>query len=83
MKRPEILKLLQEQFPAKPAEALTDGATLGNDLGGDSLDQIELVMALEEAGRFEVSDDELALFFGPASTIGALVGFVEGRTGEA
>jgi acyl carrier protein len=34
-------------------------ATFGDDLGADSLDLVELVMALEETFDIEVDEDEL------------------------
>lgn len=40
-------------------EALTQTATLTGDLGMDSLDTIELVMALEEEFEIEVTDAEV------------------------
>lgn len=80
MKREAILKLLQEQLPKKPAEAFTDGASLVNDLGADSLDGIQIAMALEEECRIEISDADLDLMFGPTATVAMIVGFIEGRT---
>jgi acyl carrier protein len=38
---------------------LSPEATFGDDLGADSLDLVELVMALEEAFDIEVAEDEL------------------------
>lgn len=38
---------------------LTLDATFGDDLGADSLDLVELVMALEEEFDVEVGEDEL------------------------
>lgn len=38
---------------------LTPEATFGDDLGADSLDLVELVMALEETFNIEVDEDEL------------------------
>lgn len=83
MKRPAIIKLLQEQLPSKPAEAFVDGASLVNDLGADLLDGINIAMALEEECRIVISDADLDLMFGPTATVGMVVGFIEGRTGEA
>lgn len=42
-----------------PADAITPEANFANDLDADSLDLVELVMALEEA--FDVSVDESEL----------------------
>ena len=38
---------------------LTPEASFGDDLGADSLDLVELVMALEESFNIEVDEDEL------------------------
>lgn len=81
MQRDAIIKLLQEQLPQKPAEAFVDGASLVNDLGADSLDGLNIAMAFEEECRIEISDADLDLMFGPTSTVGMIVGFIEGRTG--
>ncbi len=39
-------------------DTVTPGANIVDDLGADSLDVVELVMALEEAFDTEISDDE-------------------------
>jgi acyl carrier protein len=40
------------------AEEVTPEASFVNDLGADSLDTVELVMALEEAFKIEISDED-------------------------
>ena len=42
-----------------PAEKVTMDARFGDDLDADSLDLVELVMALEEAFDIEVPEEEL------------------------
>ncbi|RWH31640.1 MAG: acyl carrier protein [Mesorhizobium sp.] len=42
------------------AERVTDNAGFIDDLGADSLDQVELLMAFEEEFSIEISDDECA-----------------------
>lgn len=44
-----------------------------DDLGGDSLDTVELVMALEEEFKIEISDEEAAKI----STVGNIVDHLE------
>jgi acyl carrier protein len=44
---------------AVEASQLTPEAAFGDDLGADSLDLVELVMALEEEFDIEVGEDEL------------------------
>jgi len=40
------------------ASAITPGASFVDDLGADSLDRVELVMALEEAFEVEIPDSD-------------------------
>lgn len=44
---------------AVSVDQLSPTATFGDDLGADSLDLVELVMALEEEFGVEVDEDEL------------------------
>ncbi len=44
---------------AVDAAQVTPAASFGYDLGSDSLDLVELVMALEETFDIEVAEDEL------------------------
>jgi acyl carrier protein len=48
-----------EEVLAVSADQLQPDATFGDDLGADSLDLVELVMALEEEFDIEVAEDEL------------------------
>ena len=41
-----------------PADEVSDGASFIEDLGADSLDIVELVMALEEEYDIEISDED-------------------------
>ncbi|HVB71205.1 MAG TPA: acyl carrier protein [Acidimicrobiales bacterium] len=47
-----------EVLAVDPAQ-VTLGASFADDLGADSLDLVELVMALEETFDIEVAEDEL------------------------
>jgi len=47
-----------EVLAVEPSK-ITVEATFGDDLGADSLDLVELVMALEETFDIEVAEDEL------------------------
>ena len=40
------------------ASKITDDASFINDLGADSLDTVELIMALEEEFKIEIEDSE-------------------------
>jgi acyl carrier protein len=47
-----------EVLAVEPSK-ITPEASFGDDLGADSLDLVELVMALEETFNIEVAEDEL------------------------
>jgi len=52
-----VKKIVVEQLGVKEEEVNTD-ASFVDDLGADSLDTVELVMALEEEFECEIPDDE-------------------------
>lgn len=52
----EIQEIICEQLKAKPEEVKLETSFI-EDLGADSLDLIELVMALEEKYNIEISDE--------------------------
>ena len=45
----------------RPPEAIVPGASLLEDLGADSLDITELVIAMEEAFNIKIADDEVQM----------------------
>ncbi|HHV54041.1 MAG TPA: acyl carrier protein [Firmicutes bacterium] len=52
-----VKKIVQEQLQVEP-EKITLDASFVDDLGADSLDIVELVMAFEEEFGMEISDEE-------------------------
>ena len=52
-----VTKIVVEQLGVK-AEEVTTKASFVDDLGADSLDTVELVMALEEEFECEIPDEE-------------------------
>ena len=52
-----VRKIVVEQLGVK-AEDVKDDASFVDDLGADSLDTVELVMALEEEFETEIPDEE-------------------------
>ncbi|HEX4044876.1 MAG TPA: acyl carrier protein [Gammaproteobacteria bacterium] len=52
-----VKKIIVEQLGVSENE-VTDEASFVDDLGADSLDTVELVMALEEEFEIEIPDDE-------------------------
>jgi len=52
----KVKSIIVEQLGVNESE-VTDGASFVDDLGADSLDTIELVMAFEEAFGIEIPDE--------------------------
>ena len=52
-----VIKIAVEQLGVKPEDVSPDSSFV-NDLGADSLDTVELVMALEEEFETEIPDEE-------------------------
>ncbi len=53
----KVKKIIAEQLAVSEAECKPN-ASFVDDLGADSLDQVELVMALEEEFNIEISDED-------------------------
>jgi len=53
----KVKSIIMEQLGVDDDE-VTSAASFTDDLGADSLDQVELVMALEEEFNLEISDEE-------------------------
>ena len=53
--------------------SVTNGASFIDDLGADSLDTVELVMAFEEEFNVEIPDDAAEKI----QTVGDAIGFIE------
>lgn len=67
-----VKKIIVEQLGVDPAE-VTTGAHFVNDLGADSLDTVELVMALEEEFNAEIPDEDAEKI----QTVGQAVEYVK------
>ena len=59
------------------AEQVTDAAHFVDDLGADSLDQVELVMAFEEEFAIEIPDEDAEKI----STVGAAINYIKAKQG--
>lgn len=53
----KVKEIIVEQLGVTPDE-VTDAASFVEDLGADSLDTVELVMAFEEEFGIEISDED-------------------------
>ncbi len=70
----QIRALVSEQLGVDPA-ALNAEASILEDLGADSLDVVELVMAIEEVFDIEISDEDTEAL----RTLGDVEKYVAGR----
>jgi acyl carrier protein len=52
----KVQSIISEQLGVEKAQVTKD-ANFANDLGADSLDTVELVMAIEEAFNIEIPDE--------------------------
>ena len=53
----KVMEIVAKQLE-KDQKEVTPGSSFANDLGADSLDTVELVMALEEEFGTEIPDEE-------------------------
>ena len=54
----KVRKIIAEHLGIDDMDKITDDAKFIDDLGADSLDTVELVMAFEEAFDVEIPDDK-------------------------
>lgn len=72
-----VRKIVIEHLDADP-EKVTEKASFIDDLGADSLDNVELVMAFEEEFDIEIPDDAAEHI----QTVGDAVNFIQERLGS-
>ena len=71
----KLSELISEQFGVEP-DTITMETTFEDDLGADSLDIVELPMALEEEfGVSEMGEDEISSI----TTVGDLVHYLQNK----
>ena len=72
-----IRDIIVEQLGAAPGQVVPEASFI-DDLGADSLDIVELVMAIEEAFNLEIPDDDAEKIH----TIQDAISYVEERTSK-
>ena len=73
----KVRSIIAEQLGVKP-EQVTPQASFIDDLGADSLDTVELVMALEEEFGVEIPDEEAEKLV----TVGDATKYIEEKAGQ-
>lgn len=73
----KVKKIVAEQLEVKE-EQVTPEASFANDLGADSLDTVELVMALEEEFDIEIPDEAAEQI----ATVQAAVDYISDKSGD-
>jgi acyl carrier protein len=73
----KVKSIIAEQLGVK-IEEVTDAASFVDDLGADSLDTVELVMALEEEFGIEIPDEDAEKM----TNVGEAVKYVEEKASK-
>ena len=69
----KIKEIIAERLDRK-IEEITEGARFVDDLGADSLDQTELLMALEEEFNIEIDDEANSI-----ETVGDAINYIQSK----
>lgn len=73
----KVKKIVVDQL-AVPEDQVTEDARFIEDLNADSLDQVELIMALEEEFNSDIPDEEAEKL----KTVGDAIKYIESQKGE-
>lgn len=73
----KVKSIIVEQLGVKPEE-ITPTASFIDDLGADSLDTVELVMALEEEFSIEIPDEDAEKL----TTVGMAIKYIEQKASK-
>ncbi len=73
----KITEIIVEQLGVKPEEVVPE-ASFVDDLGADSLDTVELVMALEEEFGIEIPDEDAEKI----QTVGDAIRYIEEKAAK-
>jgi len=73
--RKEVQRILEEQALTGSGREVKDETTFREDLGGDSLDAVEVSMELEDAFNIQISDAEIESI----NTVGDIIELVNSK----
>ena len=77
-----VKKIVAEQLGVAEAEIKND-ASFMNDLGADSLDTVELIMAFEEEFKDEIKGEIPEADAEKLQTVGQVVDYIKAKAGQA
>ncbi|MBD5111157.1 MAG: acyl carrier protein [Ruminococcaceae bacterium] len=71
----EVKKLIAENLDVADVDSITEGTSITDDLGADSLDVVDLVVAVNDKFNVEIPDDEVENI----KTVGDIVKYIEDK----
>ena len=71
----KVKDLIADQLDVADKDGITEASSITDDLGADSLDVVDLVMALEDEFSVEIPEDEVENI----KTVGDIVKYIEDK----
>jgi len=71
----KVKKILMDKLPDASEEKITLDASVMDDLGADSLDVVEIIMAIEEVFSIDIPDEDAEAL----TTVKTIVDYIESK----
>lgn len=71
----KVKDLIADQLDVEDKESITEASSIADDLGADSLDVVDLIMALEDEFSVEIPEDQAENI----KTVGDIVKYIESK----
>ncbi len=71
----KVKDLIADQLDVADKDSITEGSSITDDLGAESLDVVDLVMALEDEFSVEIPEDEVENI----KTVGDIIKYIEDK----
>ncbi|HCD69362.1 MAG TPA: acyl carrier protein [Ruminococcaceae bacterium] len=71
----KVRDLIADQLDIAEKDSITEGSSITDDLGADSLDVVDLVMAIEDEFSIEIPEDEVENI----KVVGDIVKYIEDK----